>query len=74
MNYICDVCAWIYEEAAGAEDSGIGPGTKWEDVPEDFLCPLCAVGKDQFSKYDQTGGYSVYEYSRKLSHKYARNG
>ena len=53
MNYICDVCAWIYEEAAGAEDSGIGPGTKWEDVPEDFLCPLCAVGKDQFSKYDQ---------------------
>ena len=50
MNYVCDVCGWIYEEAAGFEDSGIAPGTKWEDVPDDFECPLCYIDKGQFSK------------------------
>ena len=50
MKYICDVCGWVYEEAAGAPDNGVAPGTKWEDVAEDFLCPLCAVGKELFSK------------------------
>jgi len=50
MNYVCDACGWIYDEAAGVPDSGVMPGTKWEDVPEDFLCPLCGVGKNQFSK------------------------
>jgi len=49
MQYICDVCAWVYDEDVGYEDQGIAPGTKWEDVPEDFLCPLCMVGKEQFS-------------------------
>ena len=52
MNYICDACGWIYEEAVGAPDSGVIAGTKWEDVPENFQCPLCGVGKDQFSKND----------------------
>ena len=50
MKYVCDICGWIYDEADGAEDSGIAPGTKWEDVYDDFSCPLCSVGKDQFSK------------------------
>ena len=50
MKYVCDVCAWVYDEAAGDPDNGIAPGTKWDDLPEDFLCPLCSVGKDQFSK------------------------
>ena len=49
-KYVCDVCGYIYDEAAGDPDNGIEPGTKWEDVPEDFLCPLCGVGKDQFSE------------------------
>ena len=49
MRYICDVCGWVYDEAAGDTDNGIAPGTKWEDIPEDFSCPLCFVGKDQFS-------------------------
>ena len=48
MTYICDVCFWEYDEAAGAPDQGIAPGTPWENVPEDFVCPLCGVGKDQF--------------------------
>ena len=50
MKYICDVCGWVYSEVDGAEEYGIAPDTKWENVPEDFICPLCGVGKDQFSK------------------------
>ena len=49
MKYICDVCGWIYDEKEGYLDGGILPGTKWEEIPEDFECPLCAVGKDLFS-------------------------
>lgn len=49
-KYVCDVCGYIYDEAVGDPDNGIEAGTKWEDVPEDFLCPLCGVGKDQFSE------------------------
>ena len=48
MKYVCTVCGYIYDEAAGEPDSGIEAGTKWADVPEDFVCPLCGVGKDQF--------------------------
>lgn len=49
MRYICEVCGWIYDEAEGDPDNGIAAGTKFEDLPEDFVCPLCGVGKDQFS-------------------------
>ena len=41
MKYICDVCGWVYDEDE--------TGAKWEDLPEDFACELCNVGKDQFS-------------------------
>ena len=37
----------MYDEAAGDPDNGIAPGTRWEDLPEDFVCPLCGVGKDR---------------------------
>ena len=50
MKYACDVCGWVYDEEVGYPEGGIAPGTKWEDVPEDFECPLCCVGKDQFSE------------------------
>ena len=50
IKYVCDVCGWIYDEAEGCPDEGIAPGTKWEDLPEDFACPLCSVGKDMFSQ------------------------
>ena len=49
MKYICDVCGWEYDEEIGVPEEGIAPGTPWENVPEDFLCPLCSVGKDHFS-------------------------
>ena len=49
MKYVCDVCGWEYDEALGAPDQGIAPGTKFEDLPDDFECPLCGVGKEDFS-------------------------
>ncbi|ADC61075.1 MULTISPECIES: rubredoxin [Allochromatium] len=49
MNtYQCLVCGLIYDEAQGWPDDGIAPGTKWEDVPSDWKCPECGVGKDDF--------------------------
>lgn len=47
-RYMCVVCGWIYDEADGAPDHGIAPGTRWEDVPEDFVCPDCAATKADF--------------------------
>ena len=49
-KYVCTVCGYIYDEAAGDPDKGVEPGTKWEDVPEDWVCPVCGVGKDQFEE------------------------
>lgn len=49
-KYVCDLCGWVYDEEKGDPDNGIAPGTKFEDLPEDFVCPLCGVGKDQFSE------------------------
>jgi len=44
----CIICGWVYDEEAGLPDEGIPPGTAWEDIPDDWLCPDCAVGKDDF--------------------------
>lgn len=52
MKYVCDVCGWIYDEEAGDDEMGIAPGTTFEELPEDFLCPLCFVGKEQFSQLE----------------------
>lgn len=53
MKYVCEICGWVYDEDEGCPESGIAPGTKWEDVPGDFECPVCYVGKDQFSESDE---------------------
>ena len=50
MKYVCALCGWVYDEVEGAEDLGIAPGTKFEDVPVDFVCPLCGASKDQFAE------------------------
>ncbi|MBR6197547.1 MAG: rubredoxin [Bacteroidaceae bacterium] len=50
MKYVCDVCGWEYDPAVGDPDNGIAPGTPFESLPDDFVCPLCGVGKDEFSK------------------------
>lgn len=39
MKYVCDVCGWVYDEELGVPDDGIAPGTKFEDLPDDFACP-----------------------------------
>ena len=47
-KYVCTVCGYVYDPAKGDPDAGIAPGTAFEDIPEDWVCPLCGVGKDDF--------------------------
>jgi len=49
-KYECTVCGYVYDPAKGDPDGGIAPGTKWEDIPDDWVCPLCGAGKDSFQK------------------------
>jgi len=47
-TYMCLICGFIYDEAAGLPDEGIAAGTRWEDVPETWTCPDCGVSKADF--------------------------
>lgn len=49
-KYVCNVCGYIYDPAEGDSGSGVKPGTAWDDVPEDWVCPLCGAGKSEFSE------------------------
>ena len=49
-KYICDVCGYEYDPAAGDPDNGIAPGTPFESLPEDWVCPLCGVDKSFFEE------------------------
>ena len=49
-SYICTICGYVYDPAVGDPDSGIAPGTSFADVPDDWACPMCAVGKDMFEE------------------------
>ena len=51
-KYRCTVCDYIYDPEVGAPDGGIDPGTAFEEIPDDWVCPLCGVGKDSFSKVE----------------------
>ncbi|MDR1654716.1 MAG: rubredoxin [Treponema sp.] len=51
-KYVCNACGYIYDPASGDPDGGIKPGTPFEDIPDDWVCPLCGVGKDMFSPVD----------------------
>jgi rubredoxin len=48
MKYECVACGYVYDPEIGDPDGGIAPGTAFEDIPEDWVCPLCGVGKDMF--------------------------
>lgn len=48
QKYVCSICGFVYDEAAGYPQGGIAPGTKWDDVPEDWVCPLCGAAKNEF--------------------------
>lgn len=47
-TYLCVICGFVYDEAAGLPDEGIPPGTKWEDVPVNWRCPECKAEKGDF--------------------------
>jgi rubredoxin len=49
-KYICVVCDYEYDPAAGDPDNGVAAGTAFEDIPEDWVCPVCGAGKDQFEE------------------------
>jgi len=49
MKYICNVCGYVYDPVLGDSDGGIEPGTEFEDIPEDWVCPICGVSKEDFS-------------------------
>ncbi len=47
-QYECIVCGWIYDEEKGDPDSGIAAGTKFADLPDDWVCPMCGAAKEDF--------------------------
>lgn len=47
-TYVCMICGFVYDEAAGSPEHGIAPGTPWAAVPDDWTCPECGVGKGDF--------------------------
>lgn len=53
-KYVCSVCGFIYDEAKGIPEAGIAPGTTWEVLPEDWICPLCGAAKSEFEKQKES--------------------
>lgn len=49
-KFVCTVCGYVYDESAGSPESGVAPGTKWEDLPENWTCPLCGAAKSEFEE------------------------
>lgn len=47
-KYVCEVCEWVYDPSVGDPENGIKPGTSFDALPDDWVCPICGVGKDQF--------------------------
>ena len=51
-KYVCDLCGYVYDPAVGDPETGIEPGTAFEDLPDDWVCPECGAGKEDFSEKD----------------------
>ncbi len=51
-SYICNPCSYIYDPEIGDPDGGIEPGTAFEDIPNDWVCPICGLGKAYFSEVE----------------------
>jgi rubredoxin len=49
-KWVCVICGYVYDPVEGDPDNGVDPGTVWEDVPNDWLCPICGASKDDFEK------------------------
>jgi rubredoxin len=52
-KYVCTVCDWIYDPEAGVPELDIEPGIPFEDLPDDFMCPECGVGKEDFEPIEE---------------------
>ena len=52
-KYICDICGYEYDPSEGDPASGIAPGTAFNDLPDDYTCPVCGADKDEFSKEEK---------------------
>jgi rubredoxin len=52
-KYICPGCQYIYDPAVGDPDGGIPAGTAFEDLPDDWVCPVCGLAKDEFEEYEE---------------------
>ncbi len=51
-KHLCEPCGYVYNPKNGDEDGGIAPGTKFEDIPDDWVCPVCGMGKEVFTVID----------------------
>ena len=51
-RYICTTCGYVYDPEVGDPENQIPAGTSFEDLPDDWMCPICGVGKDEFKKED----------------------
>jgi rubredoxin len=49
-KYVCTICDYVYDPENGDPENGIAPGTSFEDLPDDWLCPVCGVSKSDFEK------------------------
>lgn len=47
-SYVCSICGYVYNPEAGDKEHGVAPGTAFEDIPDDWVCPLCQEGKEVF--------------------------
>jgi len=50
QKWVCSICGYVYDPEVGDPDAGISPGTAFEDIPDDWVCPECGVGKDMFEE------------------------
>ncbi|HUL14040.1 MAG TPA: rubredoxin [Methylococcaceae bacterium] len=55
-KFKCSACGYIFDEAEGDPDSGVAPGTRWEDIPDDWVCPQCGVDKSFFDLLESDVG------------------
>jgi rubredoxin len=53
QKYVCTLCDWVYDPAIGDPDNGVAPGTAFDDLPDDWVCPDCGAGVDMFEPLDE---------------------
>jgi rubredoxin len=51
-RWVCMFCGYVYDEEVGCPEEGIAPGTRWQDIPEDWCCPVCGAEKSDFKRGD----------------------